>query len=62
MIISAANWSVTAGGAFDIVGVDLMKVGKTGRGGKRCRTTLLVNSRSVNRYPSNTMMKLMYTR
>jgi len=52
MRILAASWSVGAIGGFDIVGVDLTKVGKAGRGGNRCRTTLLVNSRIVNKYPS----------
>jgi hypothetical protein len=55
MRISAASWSVGVSGAFDVVGMDLMKVGKAGRGGNRCRTTLLFNSRSVNKYPSNTI-------
>ena len=35
------------------MGVDLMRVGMAGKGGKRCRTTLLVNSRTVNKSPSN---------
>ena len=59
MRISAATWRVDAGdGGFDIVGVDLIKVGKAGRGGKRCRTTLFVNSRIVNKYPSRKILQV----
>jgi len=55
-MISAAKWSVGVDGGCDVVGVDLMKVGKAGRGGKRCRTTLFVNSRIVNKCPSKHML------
>lgn len=36
-----------------MVGVDATKVGRAGSGGKRCRTSLFDNSRSVKRWPSN---------
>jgi len=36
-----------------MVGMDATKVGRAGSGGKRCRTSLFDNSRTVKRWPSN---------